>query len=218
MSRRAAKVGSTFVTVAVLLVVGCGGDTTPRSIPLSSPSPAPLPLILSAGEATASPSDAPPLATEEHLTSEGEAVTEPGRLSIESIDVDADLVGVGLLSDGSMETPEYHTNTAGWYTEGPPPGSPGPAVIAAHVDGPNGTDVFYDLEDISPGDEIVVTDEDGTDHTFVVDRLTTADKDELPYDEIWPDTDEILLTLITCDGPYVDGEYEDNLIVYAEKA
>lgn len=208
-----------IVTVCVsVLLAGCSDDgashesTSPSLHPVPTASLPVTPPASTPGEVESVPtagSGAPDVV---------ESDVDPARIVIESIDVDADLVGVGLNDDGSMQTPEYHTNTAGWYTEGPPPGAEGPAVVVAHVDGPNGTDVFWDLSSLGVGDEIVVTDADGIDHTFIVDRLGIADKDELPYDEIWPETDESLLTLITCDGPYVDGEYEDNLIVYAEES
>lgn len=141
---------------------------------------------------------------------------EPGSVIIPAIDVAAELVGVGLAEDGSMETPDYDANQAGWYTEGPYPGEPGPAVIAAHVDSPSGNpDTFARLGELRPGDEITVIDETGAEHTWAVSHTQQTDKDELPYQEIWGDTPESVLRLITCAGAYVD-EWTDNLIVYAD--
>lgn len=142
-------------------------------------------------------------------------VAQPVSVAIPAIDVDAELVELGLNDDGSMETPEYASNLAGWYIEGPKPGEPGPAVIAAHVDNSDGPDTFARLHELEPGDEITVTDAMGNEYTWTVERSQTSNKRELPYRQIWNDTDEPVLRLITCSGAYVDGSYVENLIVYA---
>lgn len=47
-------------------------------------------------------------------------------------------------------------------------------------------------------------------------RSQLSNRKELPYEEIWNDTDEPVLRLITCAGSYVDGSYVENLIIYGE--
>lgn len=130
------------------------------------------------------------------------------------------MVGVGLKSDGAMETPAYDSNQAGWYTKGPRPGERGPAVVAAHVDSKNGKDVFWRLRELEPGDEVSVLDKDGVEHRFVVQRSGRYPKDDLPYRKIWGASDVPVLRLITCAGSYVKGAggYQDNLVVYATAA
>ncbi|MGW0228410.1 class F sortase [Actinopolymorpha singaporensis] len=144
-------------------------------------------------------------------------VTDPAFLTIPAIDVDATVVGVGLLPHGEMETPAYDSNQAGWYVEGPRPGEPGPAVIVAHVDSRTGRDVFYRLRELQPGDRITVTDLADARHTFTVERLERADRDALPYGRIWNRDKHPVLRLITCAGSYdrSNGGYQQNLIVYA---
>lgn len=142
-------------------------------------------------------------------------VAEPVRVVIPAIDVDADLVAVGLNPDRSMEVPDF--GEAGWYDPGPRPGEPGPAVIAAHVDSVAGPDVFHRLTALEPGDEIMVEHADGRRSTFTVRDAEQQHKDELPVERIWNDTDEPVLRLITCGGEF-DTErrsYESNVIVYA---
>lgn len=144
-----------------------------------------------------------------------EPVTEPVRVVIPAIDVDADLVPVGLNPDRSMEVPDF--GEAGWYEPGPRPGEPGPAVIAAHVDSVAGPDVFFRLTDLEPGDEIAVEHADGARSTFTVRDTEQQHKDDLPVERIWNDTDATLLRLITCGGEF-DAQrrsYESNVIVYA---
>lgn len=142
-------------------------------------------------------------------------VGRPLRVTVPAIGVDHDLSPVGLNDDGSMTVPDF--GRAAWYDRGPRPGTPGGAVIVAHVHGPDGPDVFWDLATLKPGDEITVEHSLGT-STFVVTGSEDVAKEELPYDRIWPDTDERLLRLITCGGdrdPVVGG-YPDNTIVYAQ--
>lgn len=142
-------------------------------------------------------------------------IDDPVRIEIPAIGVDADLVGVGLNADRSMEVPDF--GLAGWYTEGPAPGAPGPAVIAAHVDSYQGPDVFFRLRELEPGDEIHVHGADGRTLTWKMYASQLADKDELPINRIWSTTDQPALRLITCGGTFDRSarSYTSNVIVYA---
>ncbi|MPZ89021.1 MAG: class F sortase [Nitriliruptorales bacterium] len=145
-------------------------------------------------------------------------VADPATVSIPAIDVHATLVDLGLEDDGAMEVPDF--GLAGWYIEGPRPGEDGPAVVAAHVDSKEGPDVFYRLGELEPGDEVTVTDLEGAEHTFTVERTEQHDKNELPVDDIWSATDSPTLRLITCGGEFDRsiGHYDDNIIVWATAA
>jgi sortase (surface protein transpeptidase) len=149
---------------------------------------------------------------------EASTVAKPVRVVIPAIDVDADLVALGLNDDGSMEVPDF--GLAGWYEPGPRPGEPGPAVIAAHVDSVSGPDVFFRLRDLTAGDKIRVEHADGSDTTFVVKDSEQQLKVDLPVERIWKDTDNVVLSLITCGGDFDTSErsYLSNLIVYAAAA
>ena len=142
-------------------------------------------------------------------------VADPVRVVIPAIEVDADLVAVGLNPDQSMEVPDF--GEAGWYEPGPRPGEPGPAVIAAHVDSVAGPDVFFRLTDLAPGDEITVEHADGARSNFTVRDAEQQHKDDLPVERIWNDTDATVLRLITCGGEFDEQRrsYESNVIVYA---
>jgi hypothetical protein len=142
----------------------------------------------------------------------------PRRVVIEAIGVDAELVELGLQPDGAMEVPGF--GWAGWYAEGPPPGHPGPAVIAAHVDSRSGPDVFYRLRELVPDDEVVVRYDGGDEVVFRVVASERVSKDELPGDRIWPVTADRLLTLITCGGEFDRSvrHYRDNVIVFTSPA
>lgn len=141
-----------------------------------------------------------------------ERVGRPTRIEVPAIGVDERLAGRGLKADGSLDTPDF--GDAAWYDPGPRPGEPGGAVVVAHVHGPDGPDVFWDLATLERGDVIRVHRRDGV-ATFVVDDVEDVPKERLPYDRIWPATDAPLLRLITCGGQRSEAGYPDNTVVYA---
>lgn len=134
------------------------------------------------------------------------------RLQIPEIGVDGTLQPVGLLAGGAMETPPF--GEIGWYDEGPPPGAPGPAVVVAHVHGPQGDDVFARLHELRRGDRIRL-DTTGGAVVFQVDSAILVKKESLPYDRLWPNTRRRLLSLITCGGKPTAAGYPANTIVFA---
>jgi sortase (surface protein transpeptidase) len=175
------------------------------------------------GEATTTVADQPdPAERPEPADADGTAADashpDPMRVIVPAIAVDAELVPLGLQPDHAMELPEF--GTAGWYELGPKPGEDGPAVIAAHLDDQEGPDVFYELEQLAPGDEIHVALADGTHASFVVEDMEFTRKEALPVERIWAPTDGPGLRLITCGGTFNrwTGHYESNLIVYATAA
>jgi LPXTG-site transpeptidase (sortase) family protein len=207
------RMGQAFLRVATSAVLvaavtaGCSQvDDTP-SLSEAQPDPSPPPFPTHEPEPSTPEPEAP---TKQHVDPRG----EPARVVIPAIDVDVDLVRLGLQTDGAMQVPDF--GLAGWYTEGPKPGHAGPAVIAAHVDSRAGPDVFYRLGDLTVGDEIHVVYDSGDDVTFLVDSSEQTPKDELPVDTIWPTTNDRLLTLVTCGGEFDRSvrHYRDNLIVY----
>ena len=216
-----------LVALGALLVLASGLWLGPPAAPSAAPDPATAVTAPTAPAASEqAPDDAaavspdirsdpvPPLA--EPAQDEPEPVGDPVRVRVPSIEVDAELVSVGLLEDGAMAVPDF--GLAGWYELGPRPGEPGPAVIAAHVDSRRGPDVFFRLDELEPGEEIHVTDVDGEVATFAVSGSELVDKDALPTDRIWNDVDEPVLRLITCGGEF-DGaarSYESNVVVYAD--
>jgi hypothetical protein len=136
-----------------------------------------------------------------------------------SIGVKAGIIGVGLQSDGAMQTPD--PDRVGWYKRGPRPGAPGPAVLVGHVYyRRTGPAVFYRLRELRRGDEILIRQRHGSTTRFTVVRLERVPKTALPTKRIWPTTSKPLLRLITCGGSYdrATGHYRDNLIVYAARA
>lgn len=210
MAAASATLGA-CIGVALLLVLDRPAEPTELLTPIATA--ATEPATPSEGPSAATPSGAPPSGAPSSAAPAEPA--RPVRVVIPAIDVDADLVGLGLNPDASMEVPDF--GDAGWYTPGPRPGDAGPAVIAAHVDSVAGPDVFYRLDQLRSGDEVTVVHADGTRSTFVVRRREQQPKDELPVERIWNDTSAPVLRLITCGGEFdrARRSYRSNVIVYA---
>lgn len=145
-------------------------------------------------------------------------VTEsaPLRLALPSLGVSAETMELGLQPDGALEVPPV-ADAAGWYTGAPTPGATGPAIIAAHVDFGGERGVFYELDELEPGDEVRVDRRDATTVRFRVERVEQYPKDQFPTEAVYGDIDHAGLRLITCGGEFDDAEdsYVDNVVVYA---
>jgi sortase (surface protein transpeptidase) len=139
-----------------------------------------------------------------------------GRIRIPVLGIDAHLIPLGLLLDGSLDVPNDPA-LAGWYSQGPFPGEPGPAVVVGHVDWTSGPAVFYRLRDLRPGDLIVVRRTGGTRARFVVTSLQWFAKTAFPTRRIYGAVRGPALRLITCGGAFdwSSGHYVDNLVVFA---
>uniref|UniRef100_UPI0028BF1CA4 class F sortase n=1 Tax=Citricoccus sp. TaxID=1978372 RepID=UPI0028BF1CA4 len=180
------------------------------------------PSAETAGDATplgvpSSPAAATPTADPSPVTL-GEGVA-PARLRVPSIEVEEDLIGLGLQENGAMEVPA-DWDRAGWFTGGGKPGGPGPTVIAGHVDSPTAPAVFFRLTELEVGDAIEVTDAEGTVHEYAVYRVDDLPKDRFPTAEVFGAlaTDE--LRLITCTGEFDQSTltHADNRVVFASPA
>jgi hypothetical protein len=162
-------------------------------------------------------------------------------LLIPSLAVNAPVLGVGLTSDNKMDSPKgaigdpiWHT--AFWYRGGGIPGSVGTATIAGHVNDPLGRpEIFAHLDHLGPGDEIIVR----VKHTTVGIRFTV---DQVKVYSVQESSDPAVLTqifgagpvsgaepqpapdglshltLITCAGYIVNGEFDHHTVVYATRS
>ncbi len=144
---------------------------------------------------------------------------KPKSVSIPAIKVESSLVSLGLNPDNSLQVPEDYSK-AGWFTKGSYPGDLGgpPALIVGHVDNKEGPAVFYNLDRLVIGDEIMVDRADGSTAVFVVYDGQQFPKDTLPTEEIYGDRDGSEVVLITCTGEFnpATGHYLDNYVVRAK--
>jgi len=143
--------------------------------------------------------------------------SKPVHLHIPAIATDAELIDLGLRSDGTMEVPPDGVQ-AGWYTGAPTPGELGPAIIAGHVDWRGHPGVFNRLRDLGPDDQIDITREDGSTAMFRVTRREQYPKNAFATAAVYGDIDHAGLRLITCGGSF-DAKarsYADNIVVFAD--
>ncbi|MGQ1798974.1 class F sortase [Kocuria oceani] len=215
---------------AVLLATGCAagsGDGPPAASgstsPAASSSATGTPSPTSSSTAAPSPTGTPPAAraTPTAAPEDRPAVldaSEPVSLTVPSTGTRSELLHLGLREDGSLEVPpEGPGSPASWYTGSPTPGERGPAVLLGHVNATGGgPGVFADLRQLAPGDRIEVARENGSTAVFAVDRGEQYGKDDFPTLEVYGNTADAELRLITCDGyDPATGEFDDNYVVYA---
>ncbi|SFO38316.1 Sortase family protein [Geodermatophilus obscurus] len=187
--------------VLALLAAGTGTVVllVPGSAPPADAAPASGPVVLAAR---------PPAAG-----------VVPLRVRVPAIGVDSGLVDLGLDAAGALEAPAGPA-LAGWYAQGPAPGDVGPAVLAGHVDSRVGPAVFFRLQELSAGDEVLVDRSDGTTARFTVDRVERHPKDAFPTDAVYGPTADAQLRLVTCGGDFdrAARSYADNVVVFARAA
>ena len=148
-----------------------------------------------------------------------ESALEPVSFSIPSIDVEnAKVESVGLDKENKMDIPKDENNVA-WYNLGVKPGETGNAVIAGHYDKKSGDpSVFYNINKLKPGDELIVTDEKGKELVFAVTEVKTYELSDFPLQEVFGIGTKPRLNLITCEGNFDTSSklYSHRLVVYSE--
>jgi hypothetical protein len=165
-------------------------------------------------------------------------VEVPLELKIPSLKVNAPVLGVGLTSGNEMDAPKgpigdavWHT--AFWYRGSGLPGESGTATIAGHVNDPLGrSEIFANLQDLQPGDLIIIHyTKLNIDIAFTVDQVKVYSLKESSDPEVLakiygsgpvsgtapqPSADGLShLTLITCAGNIVNGQFDHHVVVYA---
>jgi LPXTG-site transpeptidase (sortase) family protein len=159
-----------------------------------------------------------PTPTQTTETQPGLPRSEPTTVDIPRIGAHSSLIALGLNHDQTVQVPPVNTPMqAGWYQYGPTPGEIGPAVILGHIDGTKQPGIFYRLRELTAGDQILIGRKDGRTITFHVQRTEQVSKTTFPTDEVYANTSDPELRLITCGGIFDRSthNYRDNLIVYA---
>ncbi len=147
-----------------------------------------------------------------------QAIAQPQRLIITSLELDADVELVGLAKDGRMDIPKLDENVA-WYQLGAKPGEIGSAVIAGHYDAKDGGPaVFYELGEVKPGDEVTIVGSGGQSLVFVVTEVAKYKDEDFPLEKVFNQTDTRRLNLITCAGTFNQQQknYSDRLVVFTQ--
>jgi hypothetical protein len=223
---------------------GCRYTDTGKSQPTTSPSPFIPPTVQPTQTPIIQPTPTPfipgPFFDPGLSLSDG-PIDVPLELQIPLLNVDAPMVGVGLTSKNVMDAPKGPIgdpiwSTAFWYRGSSTPGDIGTATIAGHVNDPLGRlEIFANLEDLHPGDLIIIHDINANmDIQFVVNQVVSysvqQSKDPAVLTQIFgdgpvygegpqPSVDGLShLTLITCAGNIVHGEFDHHTVVYATRS
>jgi sortase (surface protein transpeptidase) len=162
-------------------------------------------------------------------------------LQIPAIEVEAPILGVGQSEDNAMDSPKGPWgdpvwSSAFWYRGSAIPGEPGTATITGHVNGMLGEpQTFAKLKKLLPGDLIIIhVNNTLIDIHFIVDEVKRYSIQESSDPEVLnriyglgptsgtaaqAGTDGLAhLTLITCTGYYVDGQFDHHIVVYATRS
>jgi len=177
--------------------------------PTATPPPAPVPT-------KAPPANIPPVTSGAVPRNVG----LPVRVIIPSIGVDASVEQVGVTADGAMDTPADPWNT-GWYAPGAKPGQTGNAAIAGHVDYHGiGPVVFWDLNKLAVGAEVLLVTDAGQTLRFMVRGSEYYTDDNAPLRDIFGPANTVNLNLITCGGTFdpTTRHYDQRLVVFTSYA
>jgi len=139
---------------------------------------------------------------------------QPVRVVVPAAGIDAALEPVGVDEDRRLVVPP--PELAGWFEGRAVPGEIGPAVLVGHIDSLEGPAVFHGLDRVEVGDQIHVTDGQGGQVSFAIERVQVVAKTAFPTSQVYDPVDRAEVRLITCWGPFDPeaGSYRDNIIVY----
>jgi LPXTG-site transpeptidase (sortase) family protein len=175
-------------------------------------------VVLASGVLDSAPVEKPPLAVGTPLptqvpdagptatpVAQGDprlAALDIKRLVVPKVGINAPIVVMGILPDGTMDSPRGPTEVA-WYTFSSKPGQVGNVVLAGHLDYVDyGAAVFYRLRDLRPGDEVTMVLSDDTEVKYAVESVAEYDEATAPIADIVGRTPNEAITLITCAGSF----------------
>lgn len=208
---RLLPVVAVLTMLALLLVLaGCG---TPTALGPSVHGPAAdvtvVPLAVAPQAPELTPAPVRPVGLLEQA--------RPVGLSVPAVGIGTGPMTALHVDAGGLLRAPAEAATAGWSSLGPTPGAQGPAVVLGHVELDGAPGVFARLAELAPGDEVGVHRDDGTEAVFTVYRTERFARARFPVDEVYGDTPDPELRLITTGGVFArsDGEHSDNLVVFA---
>jgi hypothetical protein len=229
-----------LLAVAVVLT-GCGNGRARATPSLTTTTPTTVTNArVHTPKATTPPPPVPAALYKAGLDVRAGPVPVPLRLQIPTLHIDTSVLGVGVTPIDTMDAPEGPVGSpvweqAFWYRGSAVPGVISTALIAGHIDGPQGTQgVFGHIDQLRPGDPIVIHDtRTGLNVRFAVTSTATftlaqtTEKSVLrqiygvgPVAGTTPQRAKdglAHLTLITCAGTFRNGTHDHRLVVYATR-
>jgi LPXTG-site transpeptidase (sortase) family protein len=147
-------------------------------------------------------------------TPEAAAVIPPVQILIPSIAVDAKVEVLEIVGD-ALQDPSNGDDVA-WYKETGRAGQQGNAVFAGHLNWYGQPEaVFFAIDQLKEGDEIVVRDQGCGEFTYLVEWAELVQVKDADMGEITGPSDDRMITLITCGGTWDPGisEYLQRTVV-----
>jgi LPXTG-site transpeptidase (sortase) family protein len=124
----------------------------------------------------------------------------PFQITILRIGVEATVNAFGLDANAIPEVPLNGQEVA-WYNWSSEPGTGSNAVFAGHVTW-GGAGVFFNLDQLSGGDQILLRSADGVELSYTVEETFLIDPNDPSSVEVMAPTSEDTITVITCGGAY----------------
>lgn len=147
----------------------------------------------------------------------------PTSVAIERLGVRSTLVPTGQNPDGTAEVPPVdQPQQASFLDWSDDQTAARPLVVYGHINGvTNGKHVpgvFSKLDQVRPGDIVVVGFDDGPAVTYMIKRVRQVAKVAFPTAEVY-DPAPGQIRLVTCDGAFdrAAGRYLDNFIAFGER-
>jgi sortase (surface protein transpeptidase) len=204
---------------ALGLAVACGGGEKASPSPTQDASPGATSTSTSTRTPTPRPTETPtPIPTPTPYNGKVMA------LRIPKLNVNAPIEELAINSRGELDTPKAENTAVGWYYIYDKPGRLNPenrgwidwggkkavegfygnAVFSAHVYYHSIPAPFQRLTQLTDGDEVIITMEDGREYTYRVISKARYHRDTIDMGRIiWPPDkpdDQEWITLITCGG------------------
>lgn len=140
---------------------------------------------------------------------------DPKTIVIESVQINAAIVPLGVDKDGSLDVPESWTE-AGWYKDGANPGEKGNMIINGHYDDNFGRPAaFWGLKNVHTGDKVSIVDRFGRKYEYQITSQMLVGINDPNRSKIYDDGNGAEITLITCGGVWIPGiaTYDKRLVL-----
>lgn len=185
-----------------------------RPAPLRPLPATPAPVTPAPVTPTPSPSPSAPAA---RPTAQPLPPSDPVRLRIPTVGVDAPVSRLALDAAGALQPPpDDNPVLAGWYADGTAPGAVGTAITAGHVDTRVGPGVFHRLGSVRKGATIEVIRADLRTAVFTVYAVESYDKKHFPDKKVYGPSARPEIRVITCGGGFTKKSgYRSNVVVFA---
>ncbi len=145
------------------------------------------------------------------------------RIIIPKAGVDAPFSYKVVPTGGKMPNPNSWDDVAyydfvNWPGMGGLPGKGGNVVVAGHVDYINhGPAVFWDIDKLEVGDRVQIRLTDGTLIEYAIEFNKYIDATDADWEAIVAGTADESITLITCEGDFVAGNYNNRRIAWGRR-